>query len=183
MWSASTTSAARASSGSRGQGRDPVDAAFLSLIRRQRGPASASRASGQDNDLGIMRDPSNQHISAQRCRAPVLLGCGAFPRRQAEGRSVRQPTDKPPAKPTDLLTRRVIARAKAARVIAEPVAILGDPAPGRSALEQRARAEFVVMKKLGLGGPSCREPTSARLLPVKAQPATVSRSGKPEPSA
>ena len=65
---------------------------------------------------------------------------------------MRQPTDKPLAKPTDLLTRRVIARAKAARVIAEPVAILGDPAPGRSALEQRARAEFVVMKKPKIGG-------------------------------
>ena len=41
---ASTTSAARASSGSKRARARPVDAAFLSLIRRQRGPASASRA-------------------------------------------------------------------------------------------------------------------------------------------
>jgi hypothetical protein len=54
---------------------------------------------------------------------------------------VRQPTDKPPARPTDLLTRRVVARAKAARYVAVPVAFLGDPAPGRSALEQRERAK------------------------------------------
>lgn len=39
---------------------------------------------------------------------------------------MRQPTEKPPPKPTDLL----IARAKTARFIAVPVAILGDPAAG-----------------------------------------------------
>jgi len=50
---------------------------------------------------------------------------------------MKQPAEKPPPKPTDLLTRRVIARAKTARFIAVPVAILGDPEPGRSALEQR----------------------------------------------
>jgi len=52
---------------------------------------------------------------------------------------MRQPAYKPPARPSDLLTRRVVARANAARFIAEPVAFLGDPAPGRSALEQRER--------------------------------------------
>jgi len=56
---------------------------------------------------------------------------------------MREPTDKPPARPTDLLTRRVVARAKAARFVAVPVSILGDPAPGRSALEQRERAKPV----------------------------------------
>ena len=45
---------------------------------------------------------------------------------------MRQPTEKPPPKPTDLLTRRVIARAKTPRFIAVPVAILGDPEPGAS---------------------------------------------------
>ena len=45
--------------------------------------------------------------------------------------------DKPEARPSDLLTRRVVARARGAQFIAVPVAIFGDPAPGRSALEQR----------------------------------------------
>ena len=43
---------------------------------------------------------------------------------------MRQPMEKPPPKPTDLLTRRVIARAKTARFIAVPAAILGDSAAG-----------------------------------------------------
>jgi hypothetical protein len=54
--------------------------------------------------------------------------------------------DKPPAKPIDPLIRRVVARAKTARFIAVPVVILGEPAPGRSALEERERARLIVMK-------------------------------------
>jgi hypothetical protein len=62
---------------------------------------------------------------------------------------MRQPTEKPPPKPTDLLTRRVVARAKTARLIAVPVAILGEPAPGRPALEQREQARFIVNTAAG----------------------------------
>jgi len=103
------------------------------LTLRRRGPIVTEAASGACSPSALGAQPG------PRTRPP---GHRAFRRREAEACSVREPTDKPPAKPADLMTRRVVARAKAARFVAVPVAILGDPEPGRSALEQREPASL-----------------------------------------